>query len=69
MHALRQAPDQSVPGVRGGFIHIPYAPEQAAHHPGAPSLSTSVVTEALRLAVATALTVERDAHFAAGATH
>ena len=55
--------------VRGGFIHIPYAPEQAAHHPGAPSLSTSVVTAALRLAMATALTVERDAHFAAGATH
>ena len=64
MHALR-----NVPGVRGGFIHIPYSPGQAAHHPGAPSLSSSVVTEALRLAVATALTVERDAHFAAGATH
>ncbi|HJW47149.1 MAG TPA: pyroglutamyl-peptidase I [Lysobacter sp.] len=69
MHALRHVPGQSVRGVRGGFIHIPYAPEQAAHHPGAPSLSTSVVTEALRLAVATALTVERDARFAAGASH
>lgn len=69
MHALPHMPGKNVPGVRGGFIHIPYAPEQAAHHPGAPSLSASVVTEALRLAVATALTVERDAHFAAGATH
>lgn len=64
MHRL-----QNVPGVRGGFIHIPYAPEQAAHHPGAPSLSSSVVSEALRLAIATALTVERDIPLAAGATH
>ncbi len=64
MHAL-----QNVPGVRGGFIHIPYSPAQAAHHPGAPSLPPAVATQALRLAVATALTVEHDVRLAAGATH
>ncbi|UNK50229.1 pyroglutamyl-peptidase I [Lysobacter sp. S4-A87] len=64
MHALR-----SVPGVRGGFIHIPYAPAQAARHPGAPSLPPGVVSQALRLAVATALTVEHDARLAAGTTY
>ncbi|WP_240620123.1 pyroglutamyl-peptidase I, partial [Peribacillus acanthi] len=25
--------------ARGGFIHIPFLPEQAAHHPGQPSMS------------------------------
>ncbi|HEY5803077.1 MAG TPA: pyroglutamyl-peptidase I [Lysobacter sp.] len=64
MHALR-----NVHGVRGGFIHIPYAPAQAARHPGAPSLPPTVVSQALRLAIATALTVEHDARIAAGATH
>lgn len=64
MHALR-----NVPGVRGGFIHIPYSPAQAAHHPGAPSLPPSVATQALRLAIATALTVKHDVRLAAGATH
>jgi pyroglutamyl-peptidase len=64
MHAL-----QNVPGVRGGFVHIPYAPAQAAQHPGAPSLPASVVSQALRLAVATALTVEHDVRLAAGTTH
>lgn len=64
MHALR-----NVHGVRGGFIHIPYAPAQAARHPGAPSLPPAVVSQALRLAIATALTVEHDARIAAGTTH
>lgn len=64
MHALREAS-----GVRAGFIHIPYSPEQAAHHPGAPGLPTAVVADALRVAIATALTVERDIALAAGTSH
>ncbi|MGO4781780.1 pyroglutamyl-peptidase I, partial [Lysobacter sp. 2RAB21] len=34
MHALSARGDA---GVRGGFIHIPYSPAQAAHHAGAAS--------------------------------
>jgi pyroglutamyl-peptidase len=64
MHALRDAS-----GVRGGFIHIPYAPEQAAHHPGAPSLPVETVTAALRIALDTALTTPNDRRIAAGAEH
>jgi pyroglutamyl-peptidase len=64
MHALRTRP-----AVRGGFIHIPYAPEQAARHPGAPSLATDTVVEGLRLAIRTALATAEDARFAAGAEH
>lgn len=64
MHALR-----NVPHARGGFIHIPYAPAQAALHPGAPSLPLQLVIDGLRLAIATALTTDHDARLAAGATH
>jgi len=39
--------------VRGGFIHIPYLPHQAARHQNAPSLSVDVVRQALQLVVET----------------
>jgi pyroglutamyl-peptidase len=64
MHALRRTPK-----VRGGFIHIPYSPEQAAHHPGAPSLPVATVGEGLRIALRTALTTGNDRRIAAGAEH
>jgi pyroglutamyl-peptidase len=48
------------PRVRGGFIHIPYLPEQAAAHPGQPSLALASVIQGLRIAVQTALAVEHD---------
>lgn len=63
MHALRDGK------VRGGFIHVPYAPEQAARHPGAPSLPVEVVTAALRIALRIALTTTADRRLAAGAEH
>jgi len=64
MHALR-----AQPRVRAGFIHIPYAPEQAARHPGAPSLPVEAVVAALGIAVRTALATPTDARIAAGAEH
>jgi pyroglutamyl-peptidase len=64
MHALR-----GKPRIRGGFIHIPYAPEQAARHPGAPSLPVDVVTAALRIGLRVALATIVDRHVAAGAEH
>lgn len=64
MHALRDAP-----GVRGGFIHIPYSPAQAASHPGAPSLPVATVSEGLRVALRVALTTSEDRRIGAGAEH
>ena len=64
MHALRARR-----GIRAGFIHIPYAPAQASSHPGVPSMAVETVTEALRLAVATALRTGPDLAVAAGAEH
>lgn len=64
MHALRNAPN-----VRGGFVHIPFSTEQAAAHPGAPSLPIATVSEGLRIALQVALTTTEDRRFAAGAEH
>lgn len=63
MHALRNR------RVRGGFLHIPYSPAQAARHPGAPAMATETVVAGLRIALRTALATERDHGPAAGGTH
>jgi pyroglutamyl-peptidase len=57
------------PRLRGGFIHVPYLPEQAAQHAGAPSLPLQTMVEAVRLCIDTTLTAGEDLHYAAGATH
>lgn len=55
--------------VKGGFIHIPYLPQQAAAHPGAPSMVAETVRQALEIAIETALQVEKDLVVTGGATH
>ncbi|HEU4812643.1 MAG TPA: pyroglutamyl-peptidase I [Xanthomonadaceae bacterium] len=64
MHALRRTPR-----VRGGFVHVPYSPAEAAVRPGAPCLPVELVTEALRIAVRTSLATPTDRRIAAGAEH
>ncbi|MWL85896.1 MULTISPECIES: pyroglutamyl-peptidase I [unclassified Cupriavidus] len=65
MHALAKA--SSV--ARGGFIHIPYLPEQAARHPGAPSLALETLIAGLRVAVATTLSTKDDIREQGGQLH
>ncbi|MCM2274330.1 MAG: pyroglutamyl-peptidase I [Candidatus Didemnitutus sp.] len=45
------------PQVRGGFIHVPYLPEQTGDQP---SLPFEAMTEAVRLAIAAAIEYRRD---------
>ncbi|TCV98006.1 pyroglutamyl-peptidase I [Biostraticola tofi] len=53
--------------VRGGFIHVPYLPSQAAAHPGAPSMATATVLAGLEAAIMAALNTERDIAVTGGA--
>jgi pyroglutamyl-peptidase len=57
MHRIATRP---APGMRGGFIHIPYLPGQAARFPGAPSMALDTVIAALRIAVGTSLAMRED---------
>lgn len=56
----------SWPMLRGGFIHIPFAPDQAAARHGAPSMPIELVVDALRVAIRTALSTAVDARIGAG---
>lgn len=53
--------------IRGGFVHVPYLPQQARRHGNAPSMERDVMIAALRLCIETALDSPEDLHYAAGA--
>ena len=51
MYALLHAVHCRFPDLRGGFIHVPYAPEQALRQtPVPPSMDVRRIAEALRIA-------------------
>ena len=56
MHALAVEGNKR----RGGFIHIPYLPEQAARIPGQPSMAVETVVAGLKIALETAITTLND---------
>jgi pyroglutamyl-peptidase len=44
--------------MRVGFIHVPYALEQGARHPGAPTMATEAVAMGLKIAIETTIGAE-----------
>lgn len=64
LHKLADRPE-----VKGGFIHIPYLPEQAASHPGAPSMAMHTLKQGLEIAITVALRQAYDIKATGGATH
>ena len=62
MHALATQP--LLRHARGGFVHVPYLPEQ-----GAPSMAQDEMVSGLRLALRTALFADGDEALGAGAAH
>ncbi|MDF2918945.1 MAG: pyroglutamyl-peptidase [Microbacterium sp.] len=64
-HVMFTALDGGEPGDRAaGFIHVPYATENAPE--GQPSLPLSDIAQALRIAIRTSLDTEVDHSYAAG---
>jgi pyroglutamyl-peptidase len=57
------------PGVRGGFIHVPWLPEQVVNRPGEKALPLEVMTEGIQRAIECSLRTEHDLHIAGGTTH
>lgn len=57
------------PALRGGFVHVPYLPEMATRHPGAPSLALEVLLHGVKIMVATSLAVTQDVKLSGGALH
>ncbi|MFI9271359.1 pyroglutamyl-peptidase I [Kitasatospora sp. NPDC052896] len=57
-----------LPTLRGGFVHVPFAPEQVVDR-AAPSLPVALTAAAIRTILLTATATRTDLPLAAGATH
>jgi pyroglutamyl-peptidase len=62
MHTLERR--RSLKSLRGGFIHLPFLPEQ-----GTPSMTLDDMQRGLRIAIACALATRQDVKLGAGAEH
>lgn len=61
MYTLLYLIDRQYPAMRGGFIHVPYAMEQAVGKPpGTPSMDLHQIARGLTLAVEAVIENERD---------
>jgi pyroglutamyl-peptidase len=57
------------PGLRGGFLHVPWLPQQAAHHCGQPSMALDTMIAGVRAALECAIDTETDLRVRGGTTH
>lgn len=70
MYRLLYMGDKRYPSLRGGFIHVPYLPEQVINLPdGTPSMSADKIAEALACAIEAVLEHWEDISVAMGETH
>jgi pyroglutamyl-peptidase len=64
MHRLATAP--ALAGTRGGFVHVPLTPEQAAGKPGVPTMALDTQIEGIRHALRSAILTREDVRETAG---
>lgn len=70
MYRLLYMIDKKYPRLRGGFIHVPYLPEQAVELPdGTPSMSAQMIADGLCYAIEEAIESNADINIGMGETH
>jgi len=67
MHRL--ATTAALAGTRGGFVHVPFTPEQVAGKPGVPSMPLASQVEGIRAVLRSALATRTDVRESAGQEH
>ena len=60
MYGILYYIQKEFPGVRGGFIHVPYATAQVVDKPQTPSMSLADIAASLEAAVEAAVSCEKD---------
>ncbi len=66
LYGLMDLIAQKYPQVKGGFIHVPYLPEQAAKFSDVSSMALSQIVKALEIAAITAVRFHEDIKVTAG---
>lgn len=57
------------PQARGGFMHVPWLPQQAARYPGQPSMALQTMIEGVRAALECTVATREDLRISGGAVH
>lgn len=57
------------PGVKGGFIHVPFIPEQVTNRPNQPAMSTEDIARGLEAAIRAIVKNDEDIVAVGGAEH
>ena len=69
MYGILYYIQKAFPGVRGGFIHVPYATAQVVDKPQTPSMSLADIAASLEAAVEAAVSCEKDITAVGGEIH
>lgn len=66
LYGLLYLAEIKYPGLKGGFIHVPFLPEQVLDKPQVPSMSLANISEALRIIVETSASTDKDIKMESG---
>ena len=69
MYGILYYIEKEFPNVRGGFIHVPYAPSQVVNKPSTPSMALADITASLEATVAAAVSSKEDIRAVGGEIH
>ena len=61
--------NKEFPGVKGGFIHVPFIPEQVVSKPRFASMSLNDIAKCIELAIEAIVENDKDIKVAGGTTH
>lgn len=69
MYGLLYNIHKKYPNMKGGFIHIPFIPEQVIDKKGSPSMSLDLIVKGLTIAIETAIKYDEDIKEIGGEIH
>ena len=69
MYGLMYLIDKKYPHIRGGFIHVPFTTAQVLDKPSSPALSLNEISQALEVAIQTAIEHKQDLKILGGQTN
>lgn len=69
MYSVLYFIDKYFPGTKGGFIHVPFLPDQTVERPDVPSMSLADITAGLEAAIEAIVKNETDLCVPEGKTH
>ena len=66
MYGVLYLINKKYPGIKGGFIHVPYIPSQVVTKPGTPSMSLTDISKGLQLSIKAAIENNEDIKIVGG---